>query len=47
MLSAILSIQRSYSAMLLIKTTDTPEVALSQSSRTKVSFFQFSYAYGR
>jgi len=28
MLSAILLIQRSYSAMLLIKTTDTPEVAL-------------------
>tara|TARA_B100001540_G_scaffold275366_1_gene261492 strand:+ start:21224 stop:21367 length:144 start_codon:yes stop_codon:yes gene_type:complete len=47
MLSAILSIQLNYSAMLLVKTTDTSEVALSQSSRTKVSFSQFSYAYGR
>ena len=39
MLSALIQTRRSYSAMLLAETTDTPEVSPTRSSRTKCQIF--------
>ena len=47
MFSAIIPYKRSYSAMLFIKTTDTPLVYSKRSFRTILDFFQFSNDYRR